>query len=91
MFLGVKAVITKSFARIHRANLVNFGILPLTFENETDYNTIDQGDRLELPDIKNRLKSKGKIVVKNTTKNNEIKVTHSLTPVKLTSSVPADC
>ena len=80
MFLGVKAVITKSFARIHRANLVNFGILPLTFENETDYNSIDQGDRLELPDIKNRLKSKGKIVVKNTTKNKEIVLTHSLTP-----------
>ena len=57
MYLGVKAVIAKSFARIHRANLVNFGILPLTFENESDYNLFDQGDTIELPDIKNTLNS----------------------------------
>jgi len=80
MFLGVKAVIAKSFARIHKANLVNFGILPLTFENENDYNFIDQGDSIELPDIKNRLKSKGKITIRNLTKNREIRVTHTLTP-----------
>ena len=78
--LGVKAVIAKSFARIHRANLVNFGILPLTFENENDYNSIDQGDTIELPDIKNRLKSKGKLTIKNLTKNKEIRVVHTLTP-----------
>ena len=80
MYLGVKAVIAKSFARIHRANLVNFGILPLTFENENDYNLIDQGDTIELPDIKNRLKSKGKPSIKNLTKNKEIRVVHTLTP-----------
>ena len=90
MYLGVKAVITKSFARIHRANLINFGILPLTFENENDYNAIDQGDSLELPDIKNGLKSKRKIVVKNITKNKEIFLTHLLTPVKSTSCVSED-
>jgi len=80
MYLGVKAVIVKSFARIHRANLVNFGILPLTFENENDYNSIDQGDNIELPDIRNRLKSGGKITIKNIAKSKEIKVTHTLTP-----------
>ncbi len=80
MYLGVKAVIVKSFARIHRANLVNFGILPLTFENENDYNLFDLGDTMELPDIKNRLKSKSRITLKNVTKNKEIKVTHTLTP-----------
>ena len=80
MYLGVKAVIAKSFARIHRANLVNFGILPLTFENENDYNSIDQGDSIELPDIKNRLKSGGKIIINNLAKNKEIKVKHTLTP-----------
>jgi aconitate hydratase len=80
MYLGVKAVIAKSFARIHRANLVNFGILPLTFENEDDYDSIDQGDSIELPDIRNRLKSAGKIVINNLTKNKEIKVKHTLTP-----------
>lgn len=80
MYLGVKAVIARSFARIHRANLLNFGILPLTFENENDYNLLDQGDSIELPDIKNRLTSGDKIIVKNITKNKEIKVTHALTP-----------
>ncbi len=80
MYLGVKAVITKSFARIHRANLVNFGIMPLTFENEGDYNVIDQGDSIELPDIRNKLKSGNKLTIRNVTKNKEIKVTHSLTP-----------
>ncbi len=80
MFLGVKAVIAKSFARIHRANLVNFGILPLTFENESDYNVFDQGDTIELPDIKNTLNSGGRIIVNNLTKNKEIKAMHTLSP-----------
>ena len=48
MFLGVKAVIVKSFARIHLANLINFGILPLTFENSDDYDKIKQGDKVSL-------------------------------------------
>lgn len=80
MYLGIKAVVAKSFARIHRANLVNFGILPLTFENESDYNLVNQGDCIELPDIKNRLKSGNKISMNNVTKNTEIKLTHTLTP-----------
>jgi len=80
MYLGIKAVIAKSFARIHRANLVNFGIVPLTFENENDYNLFDLGDTIELPDMKNRLKSKARITLKNVTKNKEVKITHTLTP-----------
>ena len=48
MFLGVKAVITTSFARIHLANLINFGILPLTFANPDDYGNIKQGDKVTL-------------------------------------------
>jgi len=48
MFLGVRAVIAKSFARIHLANLVNFGILPLTFAQEADYDHIEQGERVRL-------------------------------------------
>lgn len=80
MYLGVKAVIAKSFARIHRANLVNFGILPLTFENESDYDLFDQGDTIVLPDIKAQLKSKGKVTIMNLTKNREIKGMHTLTP-----------
>ncbi len=52
LYLGVKAVIAKSFARIHRANLINSGILPLTFKNEADYEKISQGDTLVLADIR---------------------------------------
>lgn len=48
MFLGIKAVIAKSFARIHLANLINFGILPLTFREEGDYQKIEQGDEIEI-------------------------------------------
>lgn len=55
MYLGVKAVITKSFARIHLANLINFGILPLTFKDAADYDKVDQGDELSL-DITNVMK-----------------------------------
>ncbi len=51
MYLGIRAVIVKSFARIHVANLINAGILPLTFEDESDYNRFQQGDKLTLSDI----------------------------------------
>ncbi len=74
-YLGIKAVIVKSFARIHLANLVNFGIVPLTFENKEDYNNIDQGDQFEV-DI-STIKS-GKVSLKNLSKNIEISLTHSL-------------
>lgn len=57
MYLGVQAVIAKSFARIHRANLINFGILPLTFADEHDYDLLSQGDALELRDLHLRLGS----------------------------------
>ena len=50
-YLGIKAVIAKSFARIHSQNLVNFGILPLEFDNEQDYEDIEQGDKLVLENI----------------------------------------
>ncbi len=74
-YLGIKAVIVKSFARIHLANLVNFGIVPLTFENKEDYDKIDQGDRFEvdLSEIKS-----GKVSLKNLSKNVEISLTHSV-------------
>lgn len=59
LYLGIKAVVVKSFARIHRANLINSGILPLTFVNEADYDSISQGDELSLPDIREGI-SQGK-------------------------------
>jgi len=52
LYLGVKAVLVKSFARIHRANLINAGILPLTFVNEADYDKIQEGDQLLLADVR---------------------------------------
>jgi len=73
MYLGVRAVLVKSYARIHVANLVNFGIVPLIFKDPGDYDRIDQGDRLEFDttDFSN-------IVVKNLTKGIDIPATHIL-------------
>ncbi len=71
LYLGVKAVITKSFARIHVANLVNAGILPFTFKNEEDYNRIDQLDELMLPDIREKLENNETVTLINKTKNEE--------------------
>lgn len=74
LYLGVKAVITKSFARIHIANLVNAGILPFTFVNEEDYDKIDQMDELALPNIKDAIENKKDVVLKNITKGEEYKL-----------------
>lgn len=71
LYLGVKAVITKSFARIHVANLVNAGILPFTFANADDYDKIDQMDELLLPGIKSRIENGDRVILKNITKGEE--------------------
>lgn len=72
LYLGVKAVLVKSFARIHRSNLINAGILPLTFENEADYELIAQGDQLTLLDIHTALEKDGRVTVRNQTTGKEI-------------------
>ncbi len=72
LYLGVKAVLVKSFARIHRSNLINAGILPLTFENEDDYEYISEGDELSLPDVKEHIQNGEKIKVINKTTGREI-------------------
>lgn len=77
LYLGVKAVITKSFARIHVANLVNAGILPFTFKNESDYDRIDQLDELALPKIRERLENNDKIMLANLTKGEEYELDSS--------------
>ena len=74
LHLGVKAVLVKSFARIHRSNLINAGILPLTFQNEADYDKIEQGDTLSLPDVRKAVAAGLPIIVKNVTKGIEIPV-----------------
>lgn len=72
LYLGVKFVIAKSFARIHRSNLINSGILPLVFENPADYDTVEIGDKLVIDNAVDQVKNGGgKIVVKNITKNKE--------------------
>jgi len=78
MFMGTKAVIAKSFERIHTANLINFGIVPLTFKNDGDYDKIDQGDNIEIPNVKDIIKSGEKLIVKNLTKNFEFEVDYNL-------------
>ena len=72
MYLGIKAVIVKSFARIHHANLVNFGILPLTFASPDDYERIEQGDVLRLS--VRALSPGGTLTLVNETKGEEIPV-----------------
>ena len=69
LYLGIKAVITVSFARIHKANLVNAGIIPLNFKNADDYNKIDVNDELLLPNIKDELKDGSDITLYNKTKD----------------------
>jgi aconitate hydratase len=79
MYLGVKAVVVKSFARIHKANLVNFGILPVTFVNPADYDGIDQGDDLQFADIRSGLRQGETLTVENRTKGVKFAVKHGLT------------
>jgi aconitate hydratase len=73
-YLGVKAVLAKSFARIHLTNLVNFGIVPLTFVDEGDYERVSQGDslRLELGNLR------GDLALENLTTSSRIRVAHGL-------------
>lgn len=77
-YLGIKAVIAKSFARIHGANLVNFGIIPLTFMNQRDYDKVHADDELLMSDIKNSIKAGQPIKVRNLKSGAEFDVTYNL-------------
>ena len=78
LYLGVKAVITKSFARIHCANLINAGILPLNFANPDDYDKITQGDELSLKGIKKAIINNEPAVLVNLTTNEEYEIKYDL-------------
>ena len=78
LYLGVRAVLAKSFARIHAANLINAGIMPLTFENPDDYDSLDQDDVLKLDNIFEGM-DLGSMTLKNVTKNTEIKLVSNFT------------
>jgi len=67
MYLGIKMVVTKSFARIHLANLINFGILPATFADPADYDKIEQGHVFEIPDLKKSVKNSDSLKIVNKT------------------------
>jgi len=77
MHLGLQAVIAKSFARIHRSNLINFGVLPLAFKDKADYGKIEQGDRLRIMDVAGCLKG-GECEVKNVSKGYTFKAASNL-------------
>ncbi len=79
-FLGVRAVIAKSFARIHHANLVNFGIVPLEFVNKEDYSKFSLGDEIEIPELTQRLQAGQEVVVINKTTGEQIVCKYNLTP-----------
>jgi len=78
MYMGIKAVLAKSMERIHNANLINFGILPLNFKDEKDYDGIDQADELEIGNIKDTLKEGKNMIVKNITKGTQFEATYDL-------------
>lgn len=78
MYLGIQAVIARSFARIHRANLINFGILPLLFQSEEDYKRVEEGDRLLIRDVLQSLNGSQDFVVENLTKGNTFVVRSNL-------------
>ena len=77
-FLGLKAILAKSYARIHRQNLCNFGILPLTFSNPDDYERVDQDDILSISGVRDAIRNGKRINIVNKTKNESYSLTNSM-------------
>ena len=82
-FVGLRAVIAKSFARIHWQNLVNFGIVPLTFADPSGYDSVDQGDELRIDDVDGQLRSGGEVTVQNVTNGTSFSTRHTMSPRQL--------
>ncbi|MBS7263433.1 MAG: aconitate hydratase [Eubacteriales bacterium] len=80
LYLGVKGVLAKSFARIHMANLINSGILPLTFADPADYDRLDRDDELVIEDARRQVEARGPIRVTNTTKNETYELKLNVSP-----------
>lgn len=78
MYLGIEAVVVKSFRRIHNSNLVNYGILPLLFSDSHDYKKPNQGDELAISNVNMFLKHRGDAEVRNLTKNLTMPMQHAL-------------
>jgi aconitate hydratase len=79
-FLGLRAVLAKGFARIHAQNLVNFGVLPLTFVDPEDHDRIEAGDVLRLTDLRRVLTEDGELGVENITRQITFQVRHHMSP-----------
>ena len=79
LYLGVKAVVAKSFARIHLANLINFGILPMTFKNEEDYDTLDLLDEIEIIGLRDAVNGKDSVTLVNKTRGTSCELVITLT------------
>ncbi len=80
MYLGVKAVFAKTFARMHHTNLINFGILPLRFVNDADYERLRPGDELEIPNVRDAIAEGHQVRVRNVSQDYEFTVRHDLSP-----------
>jgi aconitate hydratase len=80
MYLGLRAVLAKSFARIHATNLVNFGILPLLFADNADYERVEQGDELEIAGVREAVRQGARVRVRNLTRGGEFAARHDLSP-----------
>jgi aconitate hydratase len=78
MYLKIKAIVAKSYARIHRSNLINFGILPLTFKNPDEFQNIQQGDQLSIKEVREKLRGNGILGVENATRRRVFEVLHGL-------------
>jgi len=79
MYLGIRAVLARSFARIHRSNLINFGILPLQFENPEDYDTLEEGDTIIIKDLRKSLDGNLPVTAENKTRNTTYLLSHGCT------------
>jgi aconitate hydratase len=79
MHLGLEAVIAKSFARIHHANLINVGILPLTFADEADFDNLEQGNEWAITQVRQAIQAGKNLTVRNLTKDTEFETTYNLT------------
>ncbi|MGJ9459976.1 aconitate hydratase [Oceanobacillus sp. CF4.6] len=77
-YLGLRVALVKDFARIHLQNLVNFGILPVTFVNEADYDKLEQGDILELNNIRSKIEQSNELTITVKGKGHQINVVHNL-------------
>jgi aconitate hydratase len=83
-YLGLRFALAKSYARIHWQNLANFGVLPLNFKNDEQYNSVDQGDVLRISDVRNQIKSGNDVEVENVTSGDSFTAEHQLSKRQIT-------